>query len=529
MFFKIIIISSKGSVTMDNKNTFCLLAALLLLLGVAGCSRPASPSGSERVVGAYVFRSETGIPDPSLVTHINFAFGHVNETFDGVYVPNPEELHRVARLKKGHPALKVLLSIGGWGSGRFSEMAATPETRLAFARDCREVVRKYRLDGIDIDWEYPTSDAAGISASPDDTENFTLLMQSLREALGPEKLLTIATVCSARYVDFKAILPYVDFVNVMAYDMGTEYTYQEAMAAHIHAGVPPGKLVLGMPFYDGADAASTAERCDYIVRHNLLGGMYWEWNCEKEDHAMARVCHERLQGTRTLKNVLVMFEDGGWHKPFTDVAVPWLDSVAFQRGFAVTDVRNAQNFSAEFLDDYDAILQLDCPPYPWPEDARQAFIDYVTKGKGGYAGFHHASLLGEFDGFPMWPWFSEFLGGIRFRSYIAETCDGTVHVEDPEHPVFAGIDPIFTIPADEWYTYDRNPREAPYIHVLASVDEDSYTPASSVRMGDHPVIWTNTEIPARNIYFQFGHSPKLMENEAFCHLLLNTIDWLIQE
>lgn len=513
---------------MKNKPSFYLYVLTCFALLAAGMDCRAETQGpkEDMVIGAYVYRSEMGIPDPELVTHINFAFGHVSETFDGVYIPDKKGLKKVARLKRHHPGLKVLLSVGGWGSGRFSEMAASPERRLSFAKRCRRIVRKYRLDGIDIDWEYPTSSAAGISSSPGDSDNFTLLMECLRDVLGDGKLLTMASVCSARYVNFKEVLPYVDYVNVMAYDMGDEYTYQQAAAAHIAAGVPPSKLVLGMPFYGGADERSTAERCDYIVRYNLKGGMYWEWNSEKDGHVMAKVCSDRLRVKRSLGNMLLMFEDGGWHKPLSDVLVPWLDSVAFRWGLAVTSIRNLENVTAEFLDDYQLLLQLDCPPYPWPEEAREAFVDYINEGRGGYAGFHHATLLGEFDGYPMWQWFSDFMGGIRYENYIAETCAATVCVEDAGHPIMQGVGSLFTIGEDEWYTYDKSPRRAPYIHVIASVDESSYEPDSPIKMGDHPVIWTNTSVKARNVYFQFGHSPKLMENEDYLRMMLNTIDWL---
>ena len=83
----------------------------------------------------------------------------------------------------------------------------------------------------------------------------------------------------------------------------------------------------------------------------------------------------------------------------------------------------------------------------------------------------------------------------------------------------------FTLPDDEWYTYDKNPRKSPDVKVLATVDESSYTLSTPVKMGDHPVIWTNTSVLGRNVYFQFGHSPKLMENEAFKTLLVNSILW----
>ncbi len=66
------------------------------------------------------------------------------------------------------------------------------EYRRAFATDCDRVVKEFALDGIDIDWEYPTSSMANISSSPDDTENFTLLMQDIRAAIGNEKELTLA-------------------------------------------------------------------------------------------------------------------------------------------------------------------------------------------------------------------------------------------------------------------------------------------------------------------------------------------------
>src|SRR3712207_8666296 len=107
--------------------------------------------------------------------------------------------------------------------------------------------------------------------------------------------------------------------------------------------------------------------------------------------------------------------------------------------------------------------------------AAKDFQRYIDEGQGGYIGLHHATLLGDiFDGYKMWQWFSEFMGGIRFDRYIAPLADGTVCVEDQTHPIMRGVPSVFVIPNDEWYTYDRNPR--PNVHVLAHVDEASYKP-----------------------------------------------------
>ena len=155
------------------------------------------------------------------------AFGHVNESFDGVRIDNEERLKQIVDLKKQNPELKVLLSVGGW-QVCFSDVA-NDEYRRAFAKDCDRVVKEFDLDGIDIDWEYPTSSMANISASPDDTENFTLLMKDIRAAIGDQKELTLATVASAKYIDFKAILPFINFVNIMAYDMASAPKHHSAL------------------------------------------------------------------------------------------------------------------------------------------------------------------------------------------------------------------------------------------------------------------------------------------------------------
>jgi type 1 glutamine amidotransferase len=154
----------------------------------------------------------------------------------------------------------------------------------------------------------------------------------------------------------------------------------------------------------------------------------------------------------------------------------------------------------------------------------EAFERYINEGKGGgWVGFHHATLLGEFDGYPLWPWFSNFMGGIRFDNYIAGLATGTVHVEDSNHPVMKSVPATFQVTKDEWYTWDKSPR--PNVHVLANVDESSYYPASDIKMGDHPVIWTNEKVKARNVYIFMGHHPDLFKNEAYTTLVRNAIFW----
>lgn len=318
-----------------------------MMLAISACASPSEVAEKGRVVVAYVTSWSEVIPDPFCMTHINYAFGHVNDTFDGVRIDNPQRLKDMVALKKMNPDLKVMLSVGGWGSGRFSEMAMDRTLRRSFADDCLRVVGEFGLDGIDIDWEYPTSSAAGISYSPEDTGNFTMLMKDLREVLGDGLLLTFASAASAEYVDFVAVEPYVDFVNIMAYDMATAPKHHSALyeseisggmtsdktaRAHMAAGMPAHKLVLGMPFYgrgsgryadfndfkdikkdieayeiwdekaqvpyiadtDGTlivgydNPRSLKIKCGYVKANGLRGAMYWDYDGDDEDGTLRK-------------------------------------------------------------------------------------------------------------------------------------------------------------------------------------------------------------------------------------------------
>lgn len=308
------------------------------------------------VVLAYVTSWGKSIPDPESVTHINYAFGHVTNSFDGIRIDNEDRLRMIVSLKKQKPSLQVLLSVGGWGSGRFSEMAANKTFRKSFAADCKRVIDEFGLDGIDIDWEFPTSSAAGISSSPDDTKNYTLLMQDIRQAIGNAKWLTLASQAGAGYIDFKAIDKYVDFVNIMTYDMASSPQHHaglyrssmtgwlscdEAVDAHLKAGIPIHRLVFGIPFYghgcreipnfidynkiielkgytekwdnkakvpylvnSGGEVVCNFEnkrsvklKCQYVSDKKMRGAMYWDYDGDDQEGTLRYSVYEGIMSS----------------------------------------------------------------------------------------------------------------------------------------------------------------------------------------------------------------------------------------
>jgi len=220
---------------------------------------------------------------------------------------------------------------------------------------------------------------------------------------------------------------------------------------------------------------------------------------------------------------LVLYENGGHHLDFTKAAKPWLNKLAIDSSFTVDYIENTKTINEALLKQYQVFIQLDYPPYTWSEESMLAFQKYMNSGKGGWVGLHHATLLGEFDGYPIWKWFSDFMGGIRFVNYIPDFASGKVNIEDQSHPIMKNVPTNFLIKKEEWYIYDKSPR--PNVHVLASVDETTYHPDSKIKMGDHPVVWTNNHFASRNVYIFMGHAPELFEDEAYTTLLKNSIFW----
>ena len=190
-------------------------------------------------------------------------------------------------LQEQHPGLLTLISVGGWTwSGNFSDAALTAASRAQFATSCADFMETYGFDGIDIDWEYPGGGGLPSNTSrPEDTENFTLLLQAVRNELdsrgaaqGRHYLLTIAAPAGAdkiANIEVEAIHPSLDFINIMTYDLNGPWSAvsnfnaplypspgdptsanaangDAAVQNYLARGVPASKLLLGIPFYGRA-------------------------------------------------------------------------------------------------------------------------------------------------------------------------------------------------------------------------------------------------------------------------------------
>ena len=216
--------------------------------------------------------------DAKILDRINWAFGLcVNGVVSGSHWVNVGQLNT---LKAENPHLKTILSVGGWGSGGYSNALLNPQGREKFAQSAIELMLKHDFDGVDLDWEYPTIDDAGIDARPEDKWNFTKMMWLLRSKMdaltivtGRKYHLSMAVGCgSERYahiMELAELGTFLDEINLMSYDMrqGTSEitghhtnlfnnpedsrpaSAKYAIDLFVEHGVPADKLVVGAAFY----------------------------------------------------------------------------------------------------------------------------------------------------------------------------------------------------------------------------------------------------------------------------------------
>ncbi len=290
------------------------VVAFLLLFGLA--------ANAQRVNIAYFYNGDNDYHPQNIaasgaaarITHLMYAFG--NPTASGCAVSNPEadyekpyaaadsvdgkadrvepqtvrgNFGQLLKLKAAYPRLKVLISLGGWTlSSHFSEAASSAASRQAFVASCIGLFIKGDLgngmsiaglfDGIDVDWEYPGACGNTCAFSPADPRNFALLLAEFRrqlDLLDKRYLLTIAAPAGHEdysLLELNAIHPYLDYINLMAYDLHGAWekvtnhlaalyanpaepadtanrNVDRAVTDYLAAGVPPAKLVLGVPFY----------------------------------------------------------------------------------------------------------------------------------------------------------------------------------------------------------------------------------------------------------------------------------------
>ncbi|HNX44064.1 MAG TPA: glycoside hydrolase family 18 protein [Bacteroidales bacterium] len=207
------------------------------------------------------------------LTHIIYSFLHLDGNCLAAGTTDSISIVQLVGLKQRNPNLKIILSLGGWGGcPTCPDVFATETGRSEFSNSVKELMIKYNVDGIDLDWEYPAlGSIPGYRHYPEDKQNFTMLIRSLRKALGDGYEVSFAAGGFAGYfiksVEWTEVMPLVDRVNLMTYDYINGYSTKTGHHTPLYStsqqkestdyavrfldslGVPLEKIVIGAAFY----------------------------------------------------------------------------------------------------------------------------------------------------------------------------------------------------------------------------------------------------------------------------------------
>ena len=362
----------------------------------------ANQEADKPIIVGYVFPQDAALTpgqiDAHAVMRINYAFANIgNGRMVTGFALDQQNFAYLTALRKQNPSFTVLVSVGGWlWSSNFSDVALTTESRGVFIESVMDFLKRYDLDGLDVDWEYPGMAGAGHRFRSEDGRNFTLLLKELRKRFDRETVkshrrlyLTIAAGSGVDYLahtEMKKVQEYVDTVNLMAYDYvepgddpltghhaplfgnpadRRNYSDEASVQAFEEAGVPAGKILLGIPFYGHVwgevadrnhgflqpgkavpnayapykvivgtmlnqgfvrywdpiasapylynsekhifvsydDTESVKAKCRYVLTHKLGGVMFWEYSGDPAGVLLGAIKHSLSSGEAGVKQV----------------------------------------------------------------------------------------------------------------------------------------------------------------------------------------------------------------------------------
>ncbi len=281
-----------------------------------------------KIALAYVVDAGKKPLNADMFTHLIYAFGEFNDANDGVVIKYPEKLQAMADLKKQNPDLKVMVGIGGYKREGFSEMAGDKKKRKAFVKDVKHIIESYGLDGVDLDWEFPTTTNGGHTASPQDKKNYVTLVKDLRKAIGKDKWISYYSYNRGAFIDHKQMLPYVTFVNVSGYNLAVpkegergshhqsplypskkfgDWSVSKSIEKHMEMGIPKEKILMGIPFYGrGKDPFPTYLDCRIFDQYK--GDLKPQWNEEAQAPYYADAQGELVLGYDDERSIAAKFD-----------------------------------------------------------------------------------------------------------------------------------------------------------------------------------------------------------------------------
>jgi type 1 glutamine amidotransferase len=220
--------------------------------------------------------------------------------------------------------------------------------------------------------------------------------------------------------------------------------------------------------------------------------------------------------------VLIFSKTADYRHASIPAGIHALEELGALHGWDVDATKDASQFNDDNLNRYDVVVWLNTSGNILDSRQKAAYERFQQSHKGTVA-IHEAGTDTERDN---WPWFRK-MASVLFSGHPMIQ-KATILVQDQTHPASFAL-PLRWDHVEEWYNFASNPRLDPDVHVLASVDEETYAPGEFA-MGkgpkDHPIAWYKQYDGGRYFYTSLGHTYEdYRSDHYFRGLLTGAIEW----
>lgn len=230
--------------------------------------------------------------------------------------------------------------------------------------------------------------------------------------------------------------------------------------------------------------------------------------------------------------VLIFNKVNGFvHKDALPAADAMFTDLAAQNGWDVFITNNGAIHNPEDLARFKLVVWNNVSGDVLLEDQRAALRSWI-EGGGGWLGVHASG--GDFS--YRWDWYVNTLVGAQFVGHTMDPQfqDADLYTADSGEELTNHLPNPWRVPQEEWYAFDRNPRDGGY-EILLTIDEESYITVgegmvgSDSMAGEHPMAWRHNVGQGRALYSAIGHQAATYSIPEYREFLSSAMRWVAGE
>jgi type 1 glutamine amidotransferase len=227
--------------------------------------------------------------------------------------------------------------------------------------------------------------------------------------------------------------------------------------------------------------------------------------------------------------VLVLSKTNGFiHKEGLPAATTMLAELASENGWSIYQTDNAATHNTLDLERFDVVVWNNTSGDILTPEQRADFKAWLSSG-GKWLGLHAAGGDPSYD----WDWYANTLLGAQFFGHTMspQFQDAQVMVAEPSE-LTSHLDSPWLIAQEEWYAFDRNPRDTGS-SILLALDESSYDTEETffpepTMPDEHPIAWTHQVGEGTIIYSGIGHTAATYSLPAYREFIAKAINRLAE-